>query len=124
MMESSVKTISRPVIDRLPVNQLDEFACRQLDRVSNVKCMHMLAQSHGRVDQFGSYSRRRSSPEAGASRERDRGREDSPSRAGRGWTSALRDMSMTRGRVREDGADAYGDRDEDVNMSRGEGEYA
>ncbi|KZT07538.1 Opi1-domain-containing protein [Laetiporus sulphureus 93-53] len=35
MMESSVKTISRPVIDRLPVNQLDEFACRQLDRIEN-----------------------------------------------------------------------------------------
>ena len=34
MMESSVKTISRPVIDRLPVGQLDEFASRQLDRVS------------------------------------------------------------------------------------------
>lgn len=34
MMESSVKSISRPVIDRLPVNQLDEFACRQLDKVS------------------------------------------------------------------------------------------
>lgn len=33
-MESSVKSISKPVIDRLPVNQLDEFACRQLDRVS------------------------------------------------------------------------------------------
>ncbi|KAG6877916.1 hypothetical protein C0993_002402 [Termitomyces sp. T159_Od127] len=32
MVESSVKSISRPVIDRLPVNQLDEFACRQLDR--------------------------------------------------------------------------------------------
>ncbi|KIK80642.1 hypothetical protein PAXRUDRAFT_833408 [Paxillus rubicundulus Ve08.2h10] len=34
MMECSVKSISRPVIDRLPVdvNQLDEFACRQLDR--------------------------------------------------------------------------------------------
>lgn len=34
-MESSVKNISRPVIDRLPVdvNQLDEFACRQLDKV-------------------------------------------------------------------------------------------
>ena len=31
-----MKTISRPVINRLPVdvNQLDEFACRQLDRVS------------------------------------------------------------------------------------------
>lgn len=32
-MESSVKSISRPVIERLPVEQLDEFACRQLDRV-------------------------------------------------------------------------------------------
>ncbi|KAH9175896.1 Opi1-domain-containing protein [Lactarius sanguifluus] len=32
MMESSMKSISRPVIDRLP-NSLDEFACRQLDRV-------------------------------------------------------------------------------------------
>jgi hypothetical protein len=30
---SSVKTISRPVIDRLPINQLDQFACRQLDKV-------------------------------------------------------------------------------------------
>lgn len=29
-----MKTISKPVIDRLPVNQIDEFACRQLDRVS------------------------------------------------------------------------------------------
>ncbi len=28
-----MKSISRPVIDRLPVNQLDDFACRQLDRV-------------------------------------------------------------------------------------------
>jgi hypothetical protein len=38
MVESSVKTISRPVIDRLPVdvNQLDEFACRQLDKVKTV----------------------------------------------------------------------------------------
>lgn len=33
LVESSVKTISRPVIDRLPVEQLDDFACRQLDRV-------------------------------------------------------------------------------------------
>ena len=33
-----MKTISRPVINRLPVdvNQLDEFACRQLDKVSQV----------------------------------------------------------------------------------------
>ncbi|KAF5332158.1 hypothetical protein D9611_008096 [Ephemerocybe angulata] len=37
MVESSVKTLSKPVIERLPVNvnQLDEFACRQLDRVSS-----------------------------------------------------------------------------------------
>jgi Transcription factor Opi1 len=32
-MESSIQTMARPVIDRLPnVNHLDEFACRQLDR--------------------------------------------------------------------------------------------
>ncbi|KAH7885702.1 transcription factor Opi1-domain-containing protein [Phlebopus sp. FC_14] len=39
MMESSVKTISRPVFDRLPVdvNQLDEFACRQLDRLEKYR---------------------------------------------------------------------------------------
>lgn len=39
MMESSVKTISRPVIDRLPVdvNQLDEFACRQLDKLGKYR---------------------------------------------------------------------------------------
>ncbi|KXN86220.1 Transcriptional repressor OPI1 [Leucoagaricus sp. SymC.cos] len=37
MVESSVKTISRPVIDRLPVNQIDEFACRQLDRLDRYR---------------------------------------------------------------------------------------
>lgn len=35
MVESSVKTISKPVINRLPVNQIDDFACRQLDKVSS-----------------------------------------------------------------------------------------
>ena len=35
-MESSVKSISRPVIDRLPVTSLDEFACQQLDRVRSI----------------------------------------------------------------------------------------
>jgi hypothetical protein len=33
MMESSVKSISRPVIDRY---SLDEFACQQLDRVRSI----------------------------------------------------------------------------------------
>ncbi|RXW21062.1 hypothetical protein EST38_g4797 [Candolleomyces aberdarensis] len=39
MVESSVRTLSRPVIDRLPVdvNQLDEFACRQLDRLDRYR---------------------------------------------------------------------------------------
>ncbi|CEL61823.1 Transcriptional repressor OPI1 OS=Saccharomyces cerevisiae (strain ATCC 204508 / S288c) GN=OPI1 PE=1 SV=1 [Rhizoctonia solani AG-1 IB] len=41
MVESSVKTISKPVMNRLPTAQLDEFACRQLDR---------LEQRYGRVD--------------------------------------------------------------------------
>ncbi|KAG8951818.1 hypothetical protein FRC04_005510 [Tulasnella sp. 424] len=33
LVESSVKAVSKPVINRLPVDQLDEFACRQLDRL-------------------------------------------------------------------------------------------
>ncbi len=33
-----MKSISRPVIDRLPVTSLEEFACRQLDRVRSVSC--------------------------------------------------------------------------------------
>ncbi|KAL5633221.1 hypothetical protein ACGC1H_003652 [Rhizoctonia solani] len=41
MVESSVKTISKPVMNRLPTAQLDEFACRQLDR---------LEQRYGRVE--------------------------------------------------------------------------
>ena len=36
-----MKTISKPVINRLPVSELDEFACRQLDRVSS--CQLFLA---------------------------------------------------------------------------------
>lgn len=38
-METSVKTLSKPVIDRVVgpnlVGQIDEFACRQLDRVGD-----------------------------------------------------------------------------------------
>ncbi|KAJ3773234.1 transcription factor Opi1-domain-containing protein [Lentinula raphanica] len=37
IMENSVKTISRPVIDRLPTGQLDDFACRQLDRLDKYR---------------------------------------------------------------------------------------
>jgi hypothetical protein len=41
MVESSVKSISRPIIDRLPVNvnQINEFACRQVDRVHSFPCL-------------------------------------------------------------------------------------
>ncbi|OSD05305.1 Opi1-domain-containing protein [Trametes coccinea BRFM310] len=66
MMESSVKSISRPVIDRLPVGQIDDFACRQLDRL-------------------GSYARRPSSA--------SRSRNESPDPS-RSYES--RDVSMTR----------------------------
>ncbi|KAJ3889698.1 transcription factor Opi1-domain-containing protein, partial [Lentinula edodes] len=37
IMESGVKTISKPVINRLPTGQLDEFACRQLDRLDKYR---------------------------------------------------------------------------------------
>lgn len=90
-MESSMKTISRPVIDRLPVNQLDEFACRQLDKLDTY--------------------RRRQSPERGTAQD---------AMSDRTWTSALRDMpSIVRGRRREGSADAQ--RDRDVSMSRSDG---
>ncbi|KAI0255697.1 transcription factor Opi1-domain-containing protein [Lactifluus subvellereus] len=61
MMECSVKSISRPVIDRLPVTSLDEFACRQLDRLGR----------------YGAGTRRRPSVDAdgrSVSRERQRKR--------------------------------------------------
>jgi len=62
-MESSVKSISRPVIDRLPVTSLEEFACRQLDRLGR----------------YGTGTRRPSSADsdegsASVERERKRGR--------------------------------------------------
>ncbi|CDO68366.1 hypothetical protein BN946_scf184815.g13 [Trametes cinnabarina] len=71
MMESSVKSISRPVIDRLPVGQIDDFACRQLDRL-------------------GSYARRTSS----TSRLRNESPDPRRSRESR-------DVSMTRGETSE-----------------------
>ena len=95
MMVSSVKTISRPVIERLPVNQLDEFACRQLDRLDSY--------------------RRRPSPERG------RRADASPERVNGSWTSALRDMSIVRGRRGESSKER--ERDRDVSMIRGDGAY-
>ena len=64
-MESSVKTISRPVIGRLPVTQLDEFACRQLDRVrdhffliADRLVVHRLSAETSFVDQTSDLRRR------------------------------------------------------------------
>ncbi|KZT25191.1 Opi1-domain-containing protein, partial [Neolentinus lepideus HHB14362 ss-1] len=85
MMESSVKSISRPVIDRLPVNQLDEFACRQLDRLGRYQ--RRLSSPHPERMQTTSPSRTRS-PERGVSPPRGR-RLDS-------WSARDRDVSMAR----------------------------
>ncbi|KAI0319966.1 transcription factor Opi1-domain-containing protein, partial [Amylostereum chailletii] len=89
MMESSMKTISRPVIDRLPVNQLDEFARRQLDRFGY--------GPNGRRPSFGGAAQ--GEELEGMSSGVDRGRS--------GWESGLqmRDVSMTRRSVeREESA--------------------
>ncbi|KAF9529628.1 transcription factor Opi1-domain-containing protein, partial [Crepidotus variabilis] len=37
MMESSMKSMSRPIMDRLPVDQLDEYAGRQFDRLERYR---------------------------------------------------------------------------------------
>ncbi|KAI0358281.1 Opi1-domain-containing protein [Trametes cingulata] len=84
MMESSVKSISRPVIDRLPVGQLDEFASRQLDRL-------------------GSYARRASSS--------SRSRNESPDPR-RPWET--RDVSMTRSDSERSQPPVLSPREEDV----------
>ncbi|KAG8907667.1 hypothetical protein FRB99_002745 [Tulasnella sp. 403] len=68
LVESSVKTISRPVIDRLPVEQLDEFACRQLDR---------LGKYGGKVESNEGI-------EIGDGRGRRRSREESGEESGKG----------------------------------------
>ncbi|KAH9992722.1 transcription factor Opi1-domain-containing protein, partial [Russula compacta] len=85
MMESSVKSISRPVIDRLPVTSLDEFACRQLDRLGR----------------YGAGTRRPSSADAderSASVERERKR----GRSTRELGPQIRDVSMGRDSVSRD----------------------
>lgn len=48
MVESSVMTLSKPVINRLPVNvnQLDEFACRQLDRFDKYRRPSVTNDAH------------------------------------------------------------------------------
>lgn len=47
MMEGTVKTMTRPVIDRLPMSQLDSFANRQLDRLGGTR----FAAGSNRVDE-------------------------------------------------------------------------
>ncbi|TCD69107.1 hypothetical protein EIP91_008749 [Steccherinum ochraceum] len=112
MMESSVKSISRPVIDRLPVNQLDEFACRQLDRL-------------------GSYGGRRSSPDSSLSRTRGRGyypeeddQEFQDGERGRsGYASARQQDSSSsemRNRGRRASPQSWRGKDRDMSMIREE----
>lgn len=53
LVESSVKTVSKPVINRVIgpglVGQLDDFACRQLDRVRGLSLLSFCGCSSGRT---------------------------------------------------------------------------
>ncbi|VDC06055.1 unnamed protein product [Peniophora sp. CBMAI 1063] len=91
MMESSVRTISRPVINRLPVDQLDEFARRQLDRF-------------GYGSPNGAGGRR---PSFMAEEERGRG-EDRAEGSSTGW-QGTRDVSMRRNSVERGEGSALAD---------------
>ncbi|KAI0796126.1 transcription factor Opi1-domain-containing protein [Abortiporus biennis] len=143
MMESSVKTISKPVINRLPVNQLDEFACRQLDRFGSYSGRR--PSSAGSQDDDNILRRRSTSrhvAEDNASLyspphsregysdrepeeypyEYERGRLPSGSYSEGGWSSSDRDVSMVRGRTLDTSPDrarwnAKG-KDRDISMSR------
>ncbi|KAH9849863.1 transcription factor Opi1-domain-containing protein [Lenzites betulinus] len=117
MMESSVKSISRPVFDRLPVGQLDDFACRQLDRVPGhlVRCECLAVRTLRGYGARGSELARgdvrsmkcapvtRAGPKyatprlghyaRGSSTSRSRNESPDPRRP---WETATRDVSMSR----------------------------
>lgn len=50
LMETSVKTLSKPVINRMVgpdlVGQIDDFACRQLDRVRRIFIRNILNKTN------------------------------------------------------------------------------
>ncbi|KAI0076556.1 Opi1-domain-containing protein [Panus rudis PR-1116 ss-1] len=113
MMESSVRTISKPVIDRLPVNvnQLDEFACRQLDRLGSYgRRPSSRDQLEGEQDNDGPGTSSYRTPDEGDT--------------ARAWTSAVDEESSStalRGRSgRHTSPDRWKGKDRDVSMVREE----
>ena len=126
-MESSVKSISRPVIDRLPVTSLDEFACRQLDRVRAIRllsvfyssfvafcsCLSLLRPlllriirvrvliSSFQLGRYGAGTRRPSSADADE-RSASVGRQRKRGRSSRESGSQIRDVSMERNSAERD----------------------
>lgn len=125
-MESSVKSISRPVIDRLPVNSLDEFACRQLDRVRAIRLISVFYSSLSllflfvtfaptplriirvrvlifsfQLGRYGAGTRRPSSADADE-RSASVGRQRKRGRSSRESGSQIRDVSMERNSAERD----------------------
>ncbi|CAL1715420.1 unnamed protein product [Somion occarium] len=117
MMESSVRSISRPVIERLPVNQLDEFACRQLDRL----------ESYGRPTQSQDTPRSQFLEEddyvADQNRDYDCRTEDERAQGSRdAWSSSIDSASASgvmRGRIgRRTSPERWKGKDRDISMIR------
>ena len=126
-MESSVKSISRPVIDRLPVTSLDEFACRQLDRVRAICLLSVFYSSSlsllflfvtfaptplriirvrvlifsFQLGRYGAGTRRPSSADADE-RSASVGRQRKRGRSSRESGSQIRDVSMERNSAERD----------------------
>lgn len=125
-MESSVKSISRPVIDRLPVTSLDEFACRQLDRVRAIRLLSVFYSSLSllflfvtfaptplrifrvrvlifsfQLGRYGAGTRRPSSADADE-RSASVGRQRKRGRSSRESGSQIRDVSMERNSAERD----------------------
>ncbi|TFK24071.1 Opi1-domain-containing protein [Coprinopsis marcescibilis] len=101
MVESSVKTLSRPVIDRLPmnVNQLDEFACRQLDRLDRYRRPSSGEASTSNLSTGSSYTERGRS---GSKALEGSALDDSPS-VGRSPSRSSETEARSRRRWREGG---------------------
>ncbi|KAI6044404.1 transcription factor Opi1-domain-containing protein [Pisolithus marmoratus] len=78
MMEFSVKSISRPVIERLPVEQLDEFACRQLDKLERYRRPPSADSDRMQVDESRQHSPFSSDPHAASPNELQTGGSRTP----------------------------------------------
>ncbi|KAF8316771.1 Opi1-domain-containing protein [Clavulina sp. PMI_390] len=104
MMEGTVKTMTRPVIDRLPMSQLDSFANRQLDRFGGSGGRSSSISSTSRGDDLSPGQEASYSSDTMSRRSPDSG----PASASRGRKHLWLDDDNDAARRRSTSRDSYG----------------